>query len=978
MPDLVHTHSPISPALKIHFKASAKLAISRAKNPDETASLCPRTLHPGSGRRLVRLACALLILVMGARKLMAVSHHVVAQAQSPLWLASALDTGQSTPLSLKLSKASQLPDTRLMSRKTFHGPAPLTLAFQVPAGVTILSSAPWWKIRNALRIATGVVLVVLFCFAWTEILRRQNQQQTQIIRTTFESTADGILVVNSQDRIITHNRKFAEMWRIPAETLASRDAKLVRRHVIGQLRDASGFMHRIKSMAAQAAASTDDFIEFKDGRVFEMHTEPLNLWGRPVGRVFAFRDISERRRAEEALRQSEEKYRVLFERNLAGVFRTTLDGRILDVNEACSRIFGYASREALLCQPAPTMYASEADRAVFLKLIQKQKFVANFESQLRRADGSLVWVLENASLTEKENCEGFIEGTLIDITERKRAERDILEAKEAAESANRAKSEFLANMSHEIRTPMNGIVGMTDLALQTNLDDEQRGYLSLVKSSANSLLTVINDILDFSKIEAGKLNLDSVVFDLRETLNEALKTLAVRAHAKGLELLGEVSPEIPDTVTGDPVRIRQILLNLLANAVKFTEKGEIVAEASVLKQDDSALLAHFTVRDMGIGIPRDKQRLIFEAFSQADSSTTRKYGGTGLGLTICSRLVQMMGGEIWVESELGKGSTFHFTVRLEKAKDDLPEADLETMPLVLKGRRILAVDDNATNLRILETTLERWGAEVVVESSATQAFRVLQAAAGESKPVDLVLADAQMPQMDGFELAELMRRESSLAAVPIVMLTSSLRHGEAARSYGLGISAYLTKPVSQAELQKAALEAMSHGPQPSQVGIRREQKPACHPLFTGFKGVDENASKKLRILLAEDNAVNQALAIRYIRKLGHEPVVVNNGKEALKAVVKGEFDLVLMDIQMPLMDGLEATAAVREWERKHGGHMPVVAITAHAMEGDRERCLEAGMDEYITKPVTQQTLAAAIRAARGKYRPPDSVHKMEV
>ena len=873
-----------------------------------------------------------------------------------------------------------------------HHPASFTLELRSPSDVTVLSGAPWWDIRHVLWILAGVALLAIFCSAWVAILGRRVQQQNLIIRTTLESTADGILVVDSQGRIVSSNRKFVEMWGIPDAILATREMSALCLHVQDQLKNPELILARNMSFEGQSEFQTDDLIEFNDGRVFERHTEPLRLWGRSIGRVSAFRDITARKRTEEAVRASEERYRVLFERNLAGVYRATLDGRILDVNESCARIFGFSCREEILSEPIRTMYPSDADREAFLSLLKEHGSVANLESELRKHDGSPVWVLENASLTEGRNGESFIEGTLIDITERKKAERDILKAKEAAEMANRAKSEFLANMSHEIRTPMNGILGMTELALQTKLDAEQQEYLSLVKSSADSLLTVINDILDFSKIEAGKLDLDPVEFNLRESLNETLKTMTLRAYAKGLELVGEVRPEVPGTVTGDPVRIRQILLNLLANAVKFTEQGEIVATAWIQERDDSGLMIHFSVRDTGIGIPPEKQRLIFEAFSQADSSTTRKYGGTGLGLTISSRLVQMMGGKIWVESEAGKGSTFHFTVRLENGTEDPASAVGPLESADFRNIRALVVDDNATNRRVLEDTLKRWGAEVHVESSAPRAFRVLQKENDRGQGFSVVLADANMPEMDGFELVELIRREPAVAPTPIVLLTSSPQDLSAGRLRNIGISACLTKPVSQMELRAVLLPFAGLPLQPETDGVVAGDPPPPVPDRLESTGREEEPNQaersgepegpaqpneKLRILMAEDNAVYQALAVRYLLNLGHDSTVVNNGKEAVEAVVEGQYDLVLMDVQMPVMDGLEATTAIREWEAKNGGHIPIIAMTAHAMAGDRERCLDAGMDEYVTKPVVRERLNDAICAVMNQKRPEGAARKTE-
>jgi len=660
-------------------------------------------------------------------------------------------------------------------------------------------------------------------------------------------------------------------------------------------------------------------------------------------------EVNERVRAEDALYEERRMLRALIDNVPEFMYVKDVQSRFVVANATLARSMGAPNHEQLLGKTDRDFYAKELADAYFLDdqtVMRTKQPLFDREEECINEKGEKIFLLTTKVplLDNRGEVTGIV-GVGRDITERLKAERAMQRAREAAEAASQAKSEFLANMSHEIRTPLNGIIGMTDLALDTDLTPEQREYLETVKISSDSLLTVINDILDFSKIEAGKIDLEAVDFNLRDCLETTLKTLALRADEKGLELLCEIAPEVPEVVQGDSSRLRQVVTNLVGNAIKFTDKGEVALGVRCEVEGGGDPLLRFTVSDTGIGIPAEKQKLIFEPFTQADTSTTRKYGGTGLGLTISSRLVSMMDGKIWVESEAGKGTQFHFTVRFKPASGQTPAGSFAP-PEILRGIKVLVADDNATNRRILEGMLRRWDMKAKSLESGEEALAELSAAQLAGEPYVLILTDIHMPGMDGFKLVERIRQMPELSTATIMMLSSSESRGDAERCRNLGVSAYLLKPIRLAELREAIARV---------VGAREHQQ--LIPLLTRYSVHDPLApSEVLRILLAEDNLVNQRLMTRLLEKRGHRVVVAANGREALAALEKESYDLVLMDIQMPEMNGMEATTRIRENEKLTGGHQPIVALTAHAMKGDQELCLAGGMDGYLAKPIRAQEL----------------------
>ncbi|HEV3261487.1 MAG TPA: response regulator, partial [Gemmataceae bacterium] len=574
--------------------------------------------------------------------------------------------------------------------------------------------------------------------------------------------------------------------------------------------------------------------------------------------------------------------------------------------------------------------------------------------RFRRADGVYRWHLSRAlAMRDAEGRVLMWFGANTDIDDQKRAAEAFKQAKEAAEAANRAKDEFLANVSHEIRTPMNAILGMTDLALDTPLTEDQRQYLTTVKSAGDALLGIINDILDFAKIEAGRLELDVADFSLASVLGTTLRALGVRAHKKGLELVCQQRPDVPDALIGDAGRLRQVLINLVGNAIKFTERGEIVVlvENAAQAAPEDEVHLRFAVTDTGIGIPPEKQAKIFRAFEQEDTSTTRKYGGTGLGLTIAARLVGLMGGQITVDSEPRRGSTFAFTARFG-LQPHPPETAATSPPAVLRGLPVLIVDDNATNRHILEEWLRGYSMEPTAAGDGVTAMAALWRGVSQGRPYPLALLDGRMPDIDGLGLAAKIREQAELSATRIILLTSGDRPGDLSRARQLGISANLLKPLQQRELMETILRVMGHKGDPE--GLLVSPAVVRPPIPEGLVGVP------LRILVAEDNEFNRDLLEHLLGRLGLSAAMAVDGREALALLEREPFDLLLLDIHMPELDGFQVVGAIRERERTAGGHLPVIALTARSRNEDRARCLQAGMDEYLAKPFTAEDLWAAI------------------
>jgi PAS domain S-box-containing protein len=667
-----------------------------------------------------------------------------------------------------------------------------------------------------------------------------------------------------------------------------------------------------------------------------------------MGFAMITRDLTDRRRTDESLRASEEHLRAITQTAKEAIISANAAGRIVSWNEGAQRIFGYV-RDEVIGQPLtilmPERYRPLHEQGLLrLQTTRIPHLIGNtVELHGLRKEGTEFPI--ELSLATWQTAQGdFYCGIIRDITQRKQLEEVQRKAIEAAQSASQAKSTFLANMSHEIRTPMNAVIGMTDLLLETQLTPAQREYLVIVRDSAESLLSLINDILDFSKIEAGKLELDRVTFALREVVGDTMKAVALRAHGRDVEVAWHVHSGVPDLLEGDPLRLRQILTNLVGNALKFTSHGEVLLDVAEDPAPEGLLQLHFTVRDTGIGIPPEKQQMIFRAFSQVDPSTTRRFGGTGLGLAIASRLVSLVGGRMWVESEVGVGSTFHFTAQFEPGKR--LSSEIRPAMTSLADLPVLIVDDNRTNRLILEEMLANWQMKPTSVGNAEAALQELRRAKQSGSPYRVVLTDVHMPKVDGFQLTERIKESPNLDGTVILMLSSGDGPQDIDRCRRVGGQAHLMKPIKQSELFDAI------------AGSVRPPEPALQAAAESPANSRDTAT--LEVLLVEDSEPNQRLAIGVLSRLGHRVTAVNNGRAAVEAWSNGSFDLVLMDVQMPEMDGFSASRAIREREARVGGHIPIIAMTAHAMKGDREECLAAGMDGYLAKPMRKGDLERVI------------------
>jgi two-component system sensor histidine kinase/response regulator len=820
----------------------------------------------------------------------------------------------------------------------------------------------------------GVCGAILMVEDVTE--RKRAEEAMRVKDSAMASSINAIAIADLEGKLTYVNSAFLKLWRYDDDT------EVLGKNVLEFWKSPEDAGAVVKGLSDTGSWRGELLAKRSDGSTvpLELSTSMVSDGaGEPLCMMASFVDITERKRAEEALWESEQRYRTQFEEALDAIVVADAEtGTIIDCNPAASDLVE-RTKDELIGKHQRILHPPEDIEREFTTTFKEHindKQRQTLDVQVITKSGALKAVSIKASVFELKGRK-VVQGTFRDITERKLAEQRLLEAKETTEQANRelaitnkrleqaidgankmaiaaqaasvAKSEFLANMSHEIRTPLNGIVGMASLALDTDLNDEQHDYLETARQCADSLLVLINDILDFSKVEAGKLELENIDFDLRTTIEGAAEVLAPKTSKKALELAIHVKDEVPGCVRGDPGRLRQVLVNLSSNAVKFTEHGEVVIRAELEERNRDKAVVRFSVSDTGIGIPKEKQRVIFETFRQADGTTSRKYGGTGLGLAISKQLVELMGGRIWLESQPGRGSTFYFTLPFECQPERAPmhRASHDEVRDML----VLIVDDNRTARTILHEMLTSWGCRTLQACSGAEALSVLRerAEAGTDN-IRLALLDGNLPDTDGFELARAIRQDESLHDVGLIMLASVGTRGDAARAQEAGISAYLAKPVKMSDLLDAIVTVL---------GFEAAETPKEEFLVTRHTLAEDRKKRSAHILLAEDNPVNRKVAERMLTKAGYSVDVANNGLEVLRALESGiQYHVVLMDVQMPEMDGFEATAAIRRDERWRA--VPIIAITAHAMKGDEQRCRNAGMDDYIAKPIDPETLVSTI------------------
>jgi two-component system sensor histidine kinase/response regulator len=796
--------------------------------------------------------------------------------------------------------------------------------------------------------------------------------KTAFLEALVHSSMNGIVVVDEHGRKLLQNQRACDLLQIPADIAQDRNDKRQAEWITAMAKDPTEFIARVKHLYSRKTETSHDEVELKNGSLLDRYSFPVvGPDGTYYGRTWTFTDVTERRRMEQALAASEQQHRQLVENATDLITVVDRSGIVEYMSPAVTKLLGYGERELMGAQVLDFVHPD--DTGTVAEAMQRDLTTPGTsntaEFRFRHADGT--WRVLEAVGQGHVKHDGVV--TIIvnsrDVTERKLAEerqtsliRELQEARQSAERATQAKREFLANMSHEIRTPMNGVIGMTGLLLDSQLSPEQREFAGTIRSSAEALLTIINDILDFSKIESGKLHLELIDFDLQTEIERVMELLAPAADARGLELACSIPAETPSLVRGDSGRVRQILTNLVGNAIKFTAKGEVVVRISTESEDPTEARLLFEVKDTGPGISKDAQDRLFQAFTQADASTTRKFGGTGLGLAICRQLVEMMQGRIGVTSEVGQGSTFWFSIPFAKQTSDA------TVPVryspELFDARALVVDDNAANRQIACHQLRSWKMSANCAKGGAEALETLRSAAAEGRPFDLALLDMQMPDMDGMMLAQAIKADPALTGTRLIVMTSLGHRPGQAEIVAAGIDAYLTKPVRQSRLFDCLVEAMARS--------RRHQTPATpssgRRTFSSSipRPPQAQEARKIRILLADDNSINRKVALAQLRKLGYTADAVASGVEVIEAVTRTSYDVILMDCQMPEMDGYEATRAIRKREisvTEAGGaahRTHVIAMTAHAMEGDREKCLVAGMDDYVSKPVRTEALQSAL------------------
>jgi len=802
-----------------------------------------------------------------------------------------------------------------------------------------------------------------------DITERKRTEETLrfkniLLSTQLETSPDGILVVDEEGKIALFNHRFPEMWEIAGDVLASNSDERILQSVLGKLLDPEKFLARVKHLYEQKNEKSREEVFLKDGSVFDRYTSPLlGSDGKYYGRIWFFRDVTERKRFEEQLRESEKKYRRLVELAQEGILAVDAQADTIYINPRMAEMLGYTVEEMI----GRSVFSFLDEKGVSIVKqnieLRKQGLRNQYDLEFFRKDGQRIYASVEASAITDDN--GHHLGSLAmvaDITQRKLAEQALaeknLQLQEMyeqtkklaieAQAASLAKGRFVANISHEIRTPLNGIIGISDLLMGTKMTTEQKEYAQTINASAESLLNIINATLDFSKIEAGKIELEHINFNLRYIMEDIIGVLAVNASQKDIEITSFIEPAVPLNLNGDPGRLRQVLFNLIGNAIKFTSKGEIVITVAPVEENEKTASLRFSVRDTGIGIPADKIGLLFNAFTQADESFTRKFGGTGLGLAISKGLVQQMEGKIGVESSPDKGSNFWFVIPF--LKQNPPVTESFEPEAYFGGQRILIVDDNETNRTILVMQLQAWGAVTEAAESGAQAIKKLLLAGEQNqKPFSAVVLDQRMPEMDGLTLAKNIKADPELQDLPLILMTSMILPTELYEEQKKNFVGVILKPIRQSHLYYSLLTALSGENAEKIAEIKAEAS------------AGSVSPVALRILIAEDNVTNQKVVCGILNKMGHSTTAVANGKEAVDVLKVVPFDLVLMDIQMPEMDGFEAAAMIRNPASEVRDHnVPILALTAHALEDDRRKCLETGMNGYIAKPVTTKSLLSAL------------------